>query len=234
MLYDAALPLQPDANLFDPAWWHERGALLGEATGRGRAYFLDSGESEWVLRHFRRGGLVGRLVHDRYLYTGLSRSRPFREARLLAQLAKMGLPVPRPVAARVDLTLPFYRGDLISERVPGYPLSRWLADDQADAGLFESVGHLIRRFHDRGVFHADLNAHNILISDDAIHLIDFDRGRLRRPGRWQRANMDRLIRSIRKLLDDRADDERWRAGIEALRAGWYPSPSKPTRDRIEQ
>lgn len=234
MLYDAALPLQPGADLFDPAWWRERGALLGEAAGRGRAYFLDGGESEWVLRHFQRGGLVRRLIHDRYLFTGLNRSRPFREARLLAQMVEMGLPVPRPVAARVDLAPPFYRGDLISERVPGRPLSHWLADDQADAGLFESVGRLIRRFHDRGICHADLNAHNILISDDAIHLIDFDRGRLRRPGRWRQVDIDRLVRSIRKLLDDRAEEERWQACIQALRAGWHPNPSEPTRDRNEQ
>lgn len=234
MLYDAARPLQPEAALFDPNWWNRRGGLLGEAVGRGRAYFLDGGDSEWVLRHFQRGGLVGRMIHDRYLFTGLSRSRPFREARLLAQLADMGLPVPRPVAARVDVRFPFYRGDLISERVPGSPLSRWLVDDQPNIELFESVGRLIRRFHDRGVFHADLNAHNILVSDDAIHLIDFDRGRLRCPGRWQQANIDRLIRSIHKLLGERVDDERWQACTRALQAGWHPTPSEPTRDRNEQ
>lgn len=231
MLYDTARSLQPDVALFDPEWWRERGGLRGEAAGRGMAYFLDGGESEWVLRHFRRGGLVGRLVHDRYLFTGLDRSRPFREARLLAQLTEMGLPVPRPVAARADVTLPFYRGDLISERVPGSPLSRRLAEGRADAHLFESVGRLIRRFHDRGVFHADLNAHNILISEEAIHLIDFDRGRLRGPGRWQRANIDRLIRSIRKLLGDRADEERWQTCIDALQAGWRSSSPNPTELR---
>lgn len=222
MLYDAALSLQPGADLFDPAWWRERGALLGEASGRGRAYFLDGGDTEWVLRHFRRGGLVGRLVHDRYLFTGVNRSRPFREARLLARLADSGLPVPRPVAARVAVDLPFYRGDLISERVPGEPLSRWLKRDETDAALFRSVGRVVRRFHEHGVFHADLNAHNILVSEGEIHLIDFDRGGIRRPGRWQQANMVRLTRSLHKLLDDRADEARWRQCVDALWAGWRP------------
>jgi 3-deoxy-D-manno-octulosonic acid kinase len=229
MLYDAALSLQPGADLFDPDWWRDRGALLGEASGRGLAYFIDGGETEWVLRHFRRGGMVGRLIHDRYLFTGVNRSRPFREARLLARLASAGLPVPRPVAARVELRLPFYRGDLISERVPGEPLSRWLKRDEADVALFRSVGQVVRRFHDQGVFHADLNAHNILVSEGDIHLIDFDRGRVRRPGRWQQANLFRLTRSLHKLLDDRADEARWRQCMDALWAGWHPD--SPTNDR---
>jgi len=60
---------------------------------------------------------------------------------------------------------------------------------------------MIRCFHHHGVWHADLNANNILIDTETrLYLIDFDRGRLRQPSRqWQQANLDRLKRSLLKL-----------------------------------
>jgi 3-deoxy-D-manno-octulosonic acid kinase len=62
------------------------------------------------------------------------------------------------------------------------------------------MGTAIAQFHRTGVDHADLNAHNILIdASDRVHLIDFDRARLRRPGRWRERNLARLRRSLDKL-----------------------------------
>ena len=60
---------------------------------------------------------------------------------------------------------------------------------------------MIRRFHDHGVWHADLNANNVLIdNENRLYLIDFDRGRLRQAApQWQQANLDRLKRSLLKL-----------------------------------
>jgi 3-deoxy-D-manno-octulosonic acid kinase len=51
------------------------------------------------------------------------------------------------------------------------------------------------------VWHADLNAHNILVDDAGrIFIVDFDRGRvLPRYGRWARANLARLRRSLEKV-----------------------------------
>jgi 3-deoxy-D-manno-octulosonic acid kinase len=62
------------------------------------------------------------------------------------------------------------------------------------------VGAEIARFHAHGVYHADLNAHNILLTDASVWLIDFDRGELRHPARaWQQANLARLKRSLLKI-----------------------------------
>jgi 3-deoxy-D-manno-octulosonic acid kinase len=50
------------------------------------------------------------------------------------------------------------------------------------------------------VDHADLNAHNILIGDDQLWLIDFDRGEIRVTGTaWKLANLARLKRSLLKI-----------------------------------
>lgn len=229
MLYDASRLLQPESHHFRPEWWREQGVLRGEAAGRGSAYFLDAGDDNWVLRHFRRGGMVGRLVYDRYLFTGLARSRPFREARLLAWMRSRKLPVPPPVAARVLLHGPFYRGDLITVRVSGRPLSRVALAAGPDPQLMGKLGALLRRFHDHGVFHADLNAHNILVADDGFHLIDFDRGGIRRPGRWRYRNLARLQRSLKKILAERWQSEAgWDAAWLSLEKAYSETDTSDT------
>ena len=59
---------------------------------------------------------------------------------------------------------------------------------------------MLARFHRAGVWHADLTAHNILLDQDGrSYLLDFDRGRLRRPGHWRQRNLARLLRSLRKI-----------------------------------
>jgi 3-deoxy-D-manno-octulosonic acid kinase len=59
---------------------------------------------------------------------------------------------------------------------------------------------MVRRFHDAGVYHADLTAHNIL-ADEAgqLFLLDFDRGRRRADGSWKARTLERLHRSFRKI-----------------------------------
>lgn len=192
----------PDDGLFDPAAWRERARVAPADRGRGAAWFIDlSPERRYVLRSYRRGGMVGRLIEDWYLFTGTRRTRPAREIRLLERLEELDLPAPRPVAARYRRQGPIYRADILTERLPDTrPLSRALQDRALEQGTWRAIGRCIRSFHDCGVYHADLNAHNILLDDAGdVYLIDFDRGDMRRPGDWQRTNLDRLKRSLDKL-----------------------------------
>ncbi|MFG6158585.1 3-deoxy-D-manno-octulosonic acid kinase [Halomonas sp. 1390] len=187
---------------FDPDWWRDAGRITGEAPGRGASLFLDAGEGvEWVLRPYRRGGLIARLSETRYLWTGLERTRAFRELRLTAHLHHRGLPVPRPVAALVTRHGLTYAAALITVRLPGArALAELIMRQQADDALLERVGATVRRFHDAGLDHVDLNARNLLIDPEGrVWLIDLDRCRLRRPGRWQAANLARLQRSFEKF-----------------------------------
>jgi 3-deoxy-D-manno-octulosonic acid kinase len=173
--------------------------VVGEAPGRGSSLFLDAGCEQWVLRPYRRGGLIARLSESRYLWTGLERTRAFRELRLTAHLHREGLPVPRPVAAAVTRGGPTYTAALITVRIPGAgALAERLAE--AEPALLERVGATIRRFHQAGLDHVDLNARNLLIdADGCVWLIDLDRCRLRAPGAWQEANLARLARSLVKF-----------------------------------
>ncbi len=172
---------------------------MGEAPGRGSSLFLDAGPEQWVLRPYRRGGLAAKLSENRYLWTGLERTRAFRELRLTAELFARGLPVPRPVAAGVERHGPTYSAALITVRLPG---ARSLVDCLNDAApaLLERVGATVRRFHDAGLDHVDLNARNLLVdAQGKVWLIDLDRCRLRSPGQWREANLQRLGRSLAKF-----------------------------------
>ena len=221
ILYDAELPIHAEPALFEPAAWRQRGQWLGSAQGRGETVFIGDGTHEYVLRHYRRGGLPGRLVRDHYLWAGLTRTRAWREWYLTAELYRLGLPVPRPVAAQVVREGLFYRADLMTVRIPAaISLAQTLAKTPLSMAQWQAIGACLRRFHDAGVDHADLNAHNILLAGDAIYLIDFDRGRLRVPGRWRHANLARLLRSLRKLYNESLNIAFTEADWQAVLAGY--------------
>ncbi|MFK2876586.1 3-deoxy-D-manno-octulosonic acid kinase [Rhodanobacter hydrolyticus] len=201
ILFDAAASPQVDNDWFEPERWRERGALRSQAGGRGGVQIIATPAGECVLRHYRRGGMVAKLMGDRYLWRGADATRCFAEFRLLARIAHLGLPGPAPVAARYRRHGLFYRADLITRRIAGaQTLAECLASGSLDAELAREVGALVARFHRAGIWHADLNAHNVLVTPAVLHLIDFDRGRMRDPAQdWRLANLARLHRSLVKL-----------------------------------
>lgn len=201
-LYDFALVPVPDDQFFETDYWCKQGALLSTAQGRGAACIFRFHENEYVLRHYRRGGLMARLSDDRYLWRGLAQSRPWREWLLLNEMYRQGLPVPRPVAARVVRSGFFYAADLITQRLPEVmPLAEVLMARELSEQKWRDLGVTIRRFHQAGFYHADLNARNVLLNGEGqFFLIDFDKGEKRIPQQgWQQENLERLQRSLRKF-----------------------------------
>ncbi len=204
ILYDAELIENPTGSYFEEENWRKRDALNGIAKGRGATVFVQHAGRDYVLRHYRRGGLVARFVEDRYFWAGLLQTRAWREWHLLAELWQKKLPVPQPVAARVLRQGLFYRADILMGRITAaQTLADVLLDSALAAPLWQSLGQTLRRFHDAGVYHVDLNARNVMLDrDEGFYLIDFDRGALRRPHRrWQQASVLRLKRSLDKFFD---------------------------------
>lgn len=199
IVFDPDRIRQPEAAWFDPDHWGEAARPV-DAGGRGSAWFVCGPFGEGVLRHYRRGGWAARISHDRYLWQDEASVRSVVEFRLTARLHALGLPVPAPLAAAYWRTGAGYRAAILVQRLPGVRSLAQLIHAQ-DTWPWEAAGAAIARFHRQGLDHVDLNAHNILI--DALRqawLIDFDRCRLRpAPGRWQQRNLDRLLRSLRKL-----------------------------------
>jgi 3-deoxy-D-manno-octulosonic acid kinase len=215
-------PVTPD--WFKPQFWMARNAVIARHTGRGAAIGFESGGRRYLLRHYLRGGLVAALSTERYLWLGEARTRSLTELKLTLRLHADAMPVPRPVAVRYEQACWGYTADIITDYLAD---TRTLAAclDEGDLGLptWAAIGRTIRRFHDWGLDHADLNAHNILLRGaDGIFLIDFDRARLRRrPGLWRDANLARLRRSLDALEDGRAarrfDDTQW----QCLLTAWF-------------
>jgi 3-deoxy-D-manno-octulosonic acid kinase len=222
-----ALLLNPDAGVdveqswFDPAHWASQNALVGEARGRGAAQVFEHQGRRFVLRHYRRGGLVARISADRYLWMGEDLTRPVRELKLNLRMHAAGLPVPLPVAARFQRDGISYSGDLITELLPDtQTLAQRLDEGELGLSTWAAIGRCLRRFQEYGLCHSDLNAHNILLrGEDEVFLIDFDNGRRRGPGLWRDANLARLRRSLDKLEDRRSqrrfDDAQWHCLLSA-------------------
>lgn len=201
-LSDAGASHQLDPTLFEADYWRRQGLIVGEAPGRGSSLFLQASDSEqWVLRPYRRGGLIAKVSKKRYLWLGEERTRAFRELRLTATLYQQGLPIPRPVACCVTRFGASYEAALLTVRIPGaQALASLLAADEANEALLIRVGTMIKRFHLAGLDHVDLNARNILVDHHGEPwLIDLDRCRLRSQGQWQAKNLARLERSIAKF-----------------------------------
>ena len=193
---------------FDAGWFEANKTLAApieqaETAGRAPVFLVKAGERRGALKHYCRGGLLSRFVSDHYIYTKASRTRSFAEWHFLSFLRRSGLPAPMPLAARYVRFGPFYTADLITEYCQATrTLSSVLRHSQPPDSLWRGIGRIIRRYHDAGVCHADLNAHNILVDEEysKVTLIDFDRAyRSRCPWR-QRRNLRRLKRSLNKLV----------------------------------
>lgn len=190
----------PHPHLFDSQWWQAQKAVVGSSQGRGVTWFVKLDGRHLVLRHYYRGGMVGKVVRDRFWFEGVESSRAMAEFALLDTLCAKGLPVPRPYAARMSKRGPFYRADILIERIRGSKdLVGLLKTGSLDATVWQRIGQTLRQFHDAGVYHADLNSHNILLDRDGkVWVIDFDKGAIREPGSWQQTNLERLLRSFNK------------------------------------
>jgi 3-deoxy-D-manno-octulosonic acid kinase len=170
--------------------------------GRGSAWFIDDGQRSWVLRQYLRGGIASRISADRFLFLGEKKVRSFYELDLLQELFDEGLPVPEPVAASYTRSGASYSACILINRIEAASTMGEQFSD-LEPSVWRSVGSVIRRFHDNGVYHADLNCFNILVSPDAVYLIDFDKCRRHPPSRenapWKTNNLERLKRSIDKI-----------------------------------
>lgn len=197
MCYDAARLAAPGPALFDPDHYGAHATPV-QAGGRQAAWFVDGGFGHGVLRHYRRGGMMARLSRQSYIWLGEARTRCFMEFQLLESLSAQGLPVPAPLAAgywRVGSMR--YEAAILVERLPDVrPLALVL-----DQPVWDVAADAIARMHQAGVWHADLNAYNILVDNRGkAWIIDFDRGRQGGVSRrGKRRNIERLRRSLEKV-----------------------------------
>ena len=199
MLFDADhFALIP--KMFTSQYWQTQNAITGQAIGRGTTYFFQHKKNEYVLRHYRRGGLIGKILSVQYLYTGLEKSRAWQEFKLLQHMRTLDLTCPTPVAAMLKKRGLYYQADIISLRIPNaQDLHHILLEKKLSADAWQRIGQTIAKFHNHQIYHHDLNIHNIMLDDEhRVWLIDFDKCEIKQGNSWKKLNITRLKRSFEK------------------------------------
>lgn len=226
------------AGFGQPRRWQEALASAPPFTGRGpvaRAVLADG--RKVLLKRMLRGGLAGPLWFGRHLRVSRLRANLTTPSEAL----RRGIPAARPVAMLLAEGPPFfYRAWLGTEEIEGATdLRAWLGGSPAP-GDFGEVLQAIRRAHDAGLRHPDLNLGNLLVRRRVsgtleVFFVDLDRARLEagpvRP-RSRRAALDRLARSLEKEFRGARPPsvppaEDW----EAIYAADPGSPSKGAHER---
>jgi 3-deoxy-D-manno-octulosonic acid kinase len=162
-----------------------------------------------VFRHYTHGGLLGAILGDRYLFG----SRSFQELILTEEIRSCGIPTVQPVGAiHRSTSFPFYQAYLLSLEIPHakhliqyfqeigvQPAPEYLSQKRK---FIRMAAHLLREFHQAGFFHGDLQLKNILVADDQVFMIDFDRS-YRKPSLT-------LNERIRNLFRLNRSGEKWK------------------------
>ncbi len=174
--------------------------------GSGRLLRLEGGPDLFV-RQAKRGGLARFFLRDTFV--GIS-ARPFNELAVATKAFQRGIPVAEPMGAMVHWIVPgVYRGFFLSRAIPGMTLWEFMRTDDdpiVRRHVLMAARAAIVTMHDKGLFHADLNLHNLIVTQAGetfkIVILDLDKARLHdsplRPA-LRKKNARRLLRSAGKL-----------------------------------
>jgi 3-deoxy-D-manno-octulosonic acid kinase len=186
---------------FDPRFWQQKPSFQATIGGRGGSCLIELDGRKAVLRRYQRGGIMGRVLFDQYLWLGQSLSRPWREWDILLQARAADLPVPEPVAAFTCRSGLCYRAALVTAFLDDTEMmTQRLQREGLSRECWNKLGLLVKRMHTAGIRHADLTSDNILIdSSDRFYLVDFDKARtMNKLDDWQWRPLYRFQRSIEK------------------------------------
>jgi 3-deoxy-D-manno-octulosonic acid kinase len=171
------------------------------------------------IKRLRRGGWAAPLWRDRFP----GRRRLLDNIRLPVEAARRGVATPWPLALLIDRRGPgLFRAWLAVDEVDAIDLRSCLAAGRPPSAIeLGSVLRLVRKMHDCGVEHRDLNLGNLLIrrgGEPEAFVVDLDRARLhRRPlgfGPRQQA-LRRLERSYVKCCHPEPASDEVRQSIYA-------------------
>lgn len=150
-------------------------SLLG---GRARVAVGEvQGIGQVVVKHYMRGGLLGKFVGRRYLRNGMTRCEG--EFNLLQVARSAGISVPEPVAFISQGAL-WYRAWLVTKEIKDEQslAELSLSDEEHARDFMEEVVKQVTLLIERGIWHVDLHPGNILIdSSSKVYLLDFDKAR---------------------------------------------------------
>jgi 3-deoxy-D-manno-octulosonic acid kinase len=188
--------------------------------GRTRHALVKFGGESWVLKAYRRGGVVGRWNSSRYW----GRGRFLEELRVASSAEERGIATAEVLALVFeDAGLGSLRAWLLTRYLPGVrPLHTYFGD-RDEAAIFQAAGDAVARMHKASIDHPDLHLGNIVGSVDAggahAHIVDWDRARCRAPGAWN--PLENLVRL-------------WRSAEKGRKKGSFGRGDPPARARPEE
>jgi lipopolysaccharide kinase (Kdo/WaaP) family protein len=162
-----------------------------------------------VVRHNMRGGWLAKLNKDLFVFP----TRGFRELIASLRLRASGVSTPEVVAyVSYPKNIVLRRSDVATREIPnGHDLSvalKKVIDHDHRVMVLNAIVTLLKALTQAGAHHPDLNLKNILLTAGEgpgldAHVLDVDRVRFSSPGSplVAKANLDRLIRSLRKWRD---------------------------------
>jgi len=162
-----------------------------------------------VIRHNMRGGWMARINTDLFLLP----TRGFRELLASLRLRASGVSTPEVVAyVSYPKNWILRRSDVATREIAnGHDLSIALlkvTDHDHRVMVLDAIAKLLRALTHAGAHHPDLNLKNVLLTAGEgegldAYVLDVDRVRFSSPGSplVAKANLDRLIRSLRKWRD---------------------------------
>ncbi len=178
-LEEAARALALDS----PGAWEEAVAAGRAGPGRGaRGRIAFPGGPVAVAKRMRRGGLLAPLWRDRFAIA----SRLVENVEVPRAAAARGIATAAPLALLlIEGPIRLWRGWLAVEEIPdAEDLETRLASGRPpERGELAAAVALVRRAHDAGIEHRDLNLGNVLVrrgrpAGPEAFLVDLDRARL--------------------------------------------------------
>jgi len=180
--------------------------------GRGTIQLVPFGTRRLVVRHCRRGGMLAGLLRDNYF----GRSRALHELKTAEVLLDKGVLTAQIVAVVQRRSVgPLFKTHVVSleidDAVSGGDYLKWfppaanreVLTEKRD--IIEAVAKAVRRFHDAGFVHGDLNVNNLLLRREGgcveVYFLDLDGTRAADliGGMQRRHELMRLNRSVAKM-----------------------------------
>ena len=172
--------------------------------GRGQTLlFTNKAAHSLVLRHYFRGGLMGKFFKDYFFIFEKHSHRAFDEYNLLNFMHKNGLNVPKAIIAREIYCGLYLRQDIVIEQIKNSnDLANIICERHLTNIELENIGKCINKMFSLNIDHTDLNLRNILLDDNGkVYLIDFDKCyKCNLSFKRKCAILDRLLRSFKKEL----------------------------------
>lgn len=183
--------------------------------GRGKITKFNYENCSYILRLFRRGGLVSKLNSNLFLrsFFNTGSFRPYWEFEVLVKLINQGIKVPTPKVAIVKKIVGnLYHGALVTKELIGSKnLLDLITAADRDFNMLIEVSYLAgietAKTIQAGIYHVDLHPGNVLCLQNTAYLIDFDKAR-RIPSnikfeeiankitsRWDRSLFKNLVKS---------------------------------------